>query len=286
MRIVFWASLAAGVALQDGAAAAGGGGVFDRRMAGALRKAAETHVKLGQFCESKKQLAWAKHQFEWALQCDPENAEAKRRLARGIGWKNATPQELEEPGPPFKEAAAKAYEIFKPAGEAFLAVARWADKSAAKARAEEAWRRAIEYYPECEEARKRLGHERVDFEYSIGRRGESGPYAKAGLRWSHTAEAAFRKEFRERMAQAPKPEPYVCNHSHGNVEGIRKEVKGRADTLRTCWPARGPPRRTSPFSYQPARRSCCGSRSSSRPKIGPWTESHRRFQGRITLGSV
>jgi hypothetical protein len=230
MRTLWFAVLALTV-VQDRAAAPPPQD-FDALFAAALKRAADAHARLGRFCEGKKQRAWARTQFERALECDPDHAEAKRLLAReGIEWTNATRQEPEEPGDLFEECAKKAYEVFQPAGAAFRDAAKWADDQggdAWHAQALRAWKLTIEYWPACAEARKRLGHEQWKWDFGYGSGRVKAPKDRVYLvgppRWSHAGEVAFRKEFEERKAKAPKAKPYKCeDKSHSpavaEVEG-------------------------------------------------------------------
>jgi len=194
---------------------------FKARWAAALRKAADGHARLGKFCESKKQLAWAKTQFDRALECDPEHAEAKRLLARdGVEWTNAAKQAMAMPGPEFKECAAKAYECYKPAGVAFRDAARAAEDEGLKEDAARAWRRTIEFWPDCELAHKRLGHELWKWDIGTGDGEDLASIPKKGgfyvgdPRWAHAGEVGVRKEFQERMGRAPKPKPFKCPIDH------------------------------------------------------------------------
>lgn len=204
---------------------------FEALFAAALQKAAEAHVRLGRFCEGKKQLAWARTQYERALACDPEHAEAKRLLEReGVEWRNAARQEPEEPGALFDECAKKAYEAYQPAGAAFRDAAKLADAKGAtlEAQARRAWKQTLEYWPACSEARKRLGHQLYKSDFSIW--DTLKPVASDRLfhvsapRWSHPGEIAFRKGFEERKAKAPKAKPYQC--SAGSHPPAVAEVRG------------------------------------------------------------
>lgn len=222
MRALWLGLVAAPVLTASGATQdrVGGGALqeFEALFAAALKKAADAHVRLGRFCEGKKQLGWARTQYERALECDPEHAEAKRLLAReGIEWKNGARQEPELPGELFDECAKKAYEAYQPAGAAFRDAAKLADAKGAdlEAQAQRAWKQTLEYWPACAEARKRLGHEQWKWDFShwdtrkprvSDRTFQVGP-----PRWSHAGEVTFRKEFEERKAKAPKAKPYQCD---------------------------------------------------------------------------
>jgi tetratricopeptide (TPR) repeat protein len=62
---------------------------FERRYAECLSQAAALHVELAEYLEKQGQLAWARYQYEWALELSPSNAAAAAALARAdVDWKN------------------------------------------------------------------------------------------------------------------------------------------------------------------------------------------------------
>lgn len=62
---------------------------LERRYSELLGKAASMHVELARWLEKEGQLAWARYQYEWALDVSPGHADASAALAReGVKWEN------------------------------------------------------------------------------------------------------------------------------------------------------------------------------------------------------
>jgi hypothetical protein len=129
-------------------------------------------VSLGDWLADKDQHGFARVEFRRAVAADPDHEGAHKRLGerRGdTGWEIDPGLRLKVTNEKKKEEefakiradyVKKVTEAERAIGLEWTAVGNLAEKAGMKAEAETAWRKAVEYAPGLESARKKLGHEK------------------------------------------------------------------------------------------------------------------------------
>ncbi len=191
---------------------------YATRIKGAPALAAKKLVQAGDFLAEKGLHGTAREQFVRAAQADPNSDEAHKRLGEKRGEEGGWEVDLElsrkikTVNEPKKDDdllkirvdfLKRLAEAEKAIGAEWTAIGNLAEKAGMKAEAEAAWRRAIEFAPGHEAARKKLGYE------------------KREERWVLPAERQSRDSLERDVAKAPGGAEDAGKSEAGEKTGIK-----------------------------------------------------------------
>jgi hypothetical protein len=171
---------------------------YDTKLRDIYRGLAAGHANIGEYLAGAQMHKWGREEFKKAIDFDPDCEKARKKMGykkEGNEWVFDPGLKLEtsnkKSGPDADrirgEYDKKLTSLGKDYAKKFVDLAAWCDKNSLKDLAVENYKRAVEYDPGNEKARKALGFEKLP------KGGWIGPYEKE-----------LRKEMKEGLAKAPK----------------------------------------------------------------------------------